>query len=157
MEQLSFQLPEWTKVAEVELVYKTKVKASERPKINSSKDIYDVLRQIWDENKIEMLEEFKVIFLNRGNRVTGVYEASSGGITGTVADPRLILAAAIKSLAVSIILSNNHHSGNLKPSRADEELTLKIKEAAKYHDIRVIDHIIVTSEGYYSFADEGLL
>lgn len=157
MEQLSFQLPEWTKVAEVELVYKTKVKASERPKINSSKDIYDVLRQIWDENKIEMLEEFKVIFLNRGNRVTGVYEASSGGITGTVADPRLILAAAIKSLAVSIILSHNHPSGNLKPSRADEELTLKIKEAAKYHDIRVIDHIIVTCEGYYSFADEGLL
>jgi len=157
MEQLSFQMPEWTKVAEVELVYKTKVKASERPKINSSKDIYDVLRQIWDENKIEMLEEFKVIFLNRGNRVTGVYEASSGGITGTVADPRLILAAAIKSLAVSIILSHNHPSGNLKPSRADEELTLKIKEAAKYHDIRVIDHIIVTCEGYYSFADEGLL
>ena len=157
MEQLSFLLPEWTKVAEVELVYKTKVKASERPKINSSKDIYDVLRQIWDENKIEMLEEFKVIFLNRGNRVTGVYEASSGGITGTVADPRLILAAAIKSLAVSIILSHNHPSGNLKPSRADEELTLKIKEAAKYHDIRVIDHIIITSERYYSFADEGLL
>ena len=157
MEQLSFQMPEWTKVAEVELVYKTKVKASERPKISSSKDIYDVLRQIWDENKIEMVEEFKVIFLNRGNRVTGVYEASSGGITGTVADPRLILAAAIKSLAVSIILSHNHPSGNLKPSRADEELTLKIKDAAKYHDIRVIDHIIVTSEGYYSFADEGLI
>lgn len=157
MEQLSFLSPEWTKVAEVELVYKTKVKASERPKISSSKDIYDVLRQIWDENKIEMVEEFKVIFLNRGNRVTGVYEASSGGITGTVADPRLILAAAIKSLAVSIILSHNHPSGNLKPSRADEELTLKIKEAAKYHDIRVIDHIIITSERYYSFADEGLL
>lgn len=157
MEQLSFQMPEWSKVAEVELVYKTKVKASERPKINSSKDIYNVLRQIWDENKIDMVEEFKVIFLNRGNRVTGVYEASSGGITGTVADPRLILAAAIKSLSVSIILSHNHPSGNLKPSRADEELTLKIKEAGKYHDIRVIDHIIVTSEGYYSFADEGLL
>lgn len=151
------QFPEWTRVAEVELVYKTKVKASERPKITSSKDIYNILRQVWDENKIDMLEEFKVIFLNRANRVTGVYDASSGGITGTVADPRLILAAAIKSLSVSIVLSHNHPSGNLKPSRADEELTIKIKEAASYHDIKVLDHIIITSEAYFSFADEGLL
>lgn len=157
MEQLTMNLPEWTRVAEVELVYKTKIKTSERPKVTSSKDIYVVLKQVWDENKIEMLEEFKVIFLNRANRVIGVYDASSGGITGTVADPRLILAAAIKSLCVSIVLSHNHPSGNLKPSRADEELTLKIKEAAGYHDIRVLDHIIVTSEAYYSFADEGLL
>ena len=156
MEQLTLNLPEWTRVAEVELIYKTKVKASERPLIRDSKDIYDVLKQIWDENKIEMLEEFKVVFLNRANRVIGVYDASSGGITGTVADPRLILAAAIKSLAVSIILSHNHPSGNLKPSKADEDLTTKIKEAAKYHDIRVIDHMIITSEGYYSFADEVL-
>jgi DNA repair protein RadC len=157
MEQLTLNLPEWTRVAEVELIYKSKVKASERPLIRDSKDIYGVLKQIWDENKIEMLEEFKVLFLNRANRIIGVYDASSGGITGTVADPRLILAAAIKSLAVSIVLSHNHPSGNLKPSKADEELTCKIKEAAKYHDIRVIDHIIVTSEGYYSFADEGLV
>jgi DNA repair protein RadC len=98
-----------------------------------------------------------VLLLNRANGVTGVYEASSGGITGTVADPRLILAAAIKSLSVSIILSHNHPSGNLNPSRADEEFTLKIKEAAKYHDIKVLDHIILTNEGYYSFADEGLI
>ncbi|MBN8718476.1 MAG: JAB domain-containing protein [Sediminibacterium magnilacihabitans] len=154
---MTMQFPEWTRAAEVELVYKTKVKASERPLIHDSKDIYNVLKKVWDENKIEMLEEFKVVFLNRANRVTGVYDASSGGITGTVADPRLILAAAIKSLAVSIILSHNHPSGNLKPSRADEELTLKIKEAAKYHDIRVIDHIIITNEAYYSFADEGVL
>ena len=157
MEQMTMQFPEWTRVAEVELVYKTKVKASERPLIRDSRDIYNVLKQVWDENKIEMLEEFKVVFLNRANRVTGVYDASSGGITGTVADPRLILAAAIKCLAVSIILSHNHPSGNLKPSKADEELTQKIKTAAAYHDIRVIDHAIITTEGYYSFADEGLL
>ncbi len=157
MEQLAMQLPEWIRVAEVELVYKTKVKASERPKVTSSKDIYNILKLVWDENKIDMLEEFKVIFLNRANRVTGVYDASSGGITGTVADPRLILAAAIKSLSVSIVLSHNHPSGNLKPSRADEELTLKIKEAASYHDIKVLDHIIISSESYYSFADEGLI
>lgn len=157
MEQMTMRLPEWTRVAEVELVYKTKIKASERPKITSSRDIYEVLKQIWDENKMEMQEQFKVILLNRANRVTGVYETSTGGLTGTVADPRLILAAALKSLAVSIILSHNHPSGNLKPSLADEELTQKIKVAASYHDIRVIDHIIISSEGYLSFADEGLL
>ena len=149
--------PEWSKVAEVELVYKTKVKASERPLIKTSKDCYETLLKVWDENRIEFQEEFKVLLLNRANRVTGVYEASAGGITGTVADPRLILAAAIKSLSVIIVLAHNHPSGNLKPSRADEELTLKIKEAAKYHDITVLDHIIVTNEGYYSFADEGLI
>lgn len=157
MEQMKMQFPEWTKVAEVELVYKTRVKASERPLIKSSADTYKLLREIWDDNKIEMQEEFKVLFLNRGNRVIGVYDASCGGICGTVADPRLILAAALKSLSVSLILAHNHPSGNLKPSRADEELTSKINEAAKFHDIKVLDHIILTSEQYYSFADEGLL
>lgn len=157
MEQLAMQFPEWTRVAEVELVYKTNVKPSERPKISSVKDSYKLLKELWNENTIEMQEEFKVMLLNRGNKVIGIYEASAGGLTGTVADPRLILAAAIKSLAVSIIFSHNHPSGNLKPSRADEELTQKIKVAANYHDIKVIDHIIITSEAYYSFAEEGLL
>lgn len=80
-----------------------------------------------------------------------------GGITGTVADPRLILAAAIKVAACAMMLVHNHPSGSLKPSAADEELTTKIKEGARYFDIKVLDHLIVTSEGYYSFADEGLL
>ena len=157
MEQTMIDQPNWCKVAEVELVYKTKVKASERPQIKTSHDSFSILKQIWDDNKINMLEQFKVLLLNRANKVIGVYEASSGGITGTIADSRLILATAIKSLAVSIILSHNHPSGNLKPSRADEELTAKIKSACNLHDIKVLDHVIVTSESYYSFADEGLL
>lgn len=157
MEQSRVQLPEWTRVAEVELVYKTKIKASERPKVNSSRDIFNIIRQLWDQNKIDMLEEFKVLLLNRGNRIIGLYEVSSGGITGTVADPRLILAAALKSLSVGIVLCHNHPSGNLTTSQADEQLTRKIKEAAAFHDITVLDHIILTSEAYYSFADEGLL
>ena len=157
MEQTMIYQSDWCKVAEVELVYKTKVKASERPHIRTSKECYDLLKQIWNKNRIDMLEEFKVLLLNRAGRVMGVYEASSGGISGTTADPRLILAAAIKSLAVSVILSHNHPSGNLIPSTADEQLTYKIKEAANFHDIKVADHIIITSEGYYSFADEGLI
>ncbi|GAB2820457.1 JAB domain-containing protein [Ferruginibacter profundus] len=156
MEQTMIQ-PDWSKVAEVELVYKTKVKASERPLIKSSKDCYVIFSELWDENKMEIQEEFKVLLLNRANRVLGVYQAFAGGMTEVSIDPRLILAAAVKSLSVAIVLSHNHPSGNLKPSRADEELTIKIKEAAKYLDIKVIDHLIVSSEGYLSFADEGLL
>ncbi len=149
--------PEWCQVAEVELVYKTKVKPSQRPKITTSVDAYEILQKIWNRDKIELVEEFKVLLLNRSNKVLGVLDASSGGITGTVADPRIILTAAIKANAVGIVLSHNHPSGSLKPSRADEELTVKIKEAARFLDMTVLDHIIITSEGYYSFADEGLL
>lgn len=157
MEQTTINQPDWCKVAEVELVYKTKVKASERPQIRSSKDCYNILKQAWDENKIDMLEEFKVLFLNRANKAIGIYEVSAGGISSTIVDVRLVLAAALKSLAVTIILSHNHPSGNLIPSAADEQLTYKIKEVAKFHDIKVADHLIITSEGYYSFADEGIL
>ncbi len=149
--------PEWYQVAEVELVYRTKVKPSQRPKITTSVDAYEILQKIWNRDKIELVEEFKVLLLNRSNKVLGVLDASSGGITGTVADPRIILTAAIKANAVGIVLSHNHPSGSVKPSRADEELTVKIREAARFLDMTVLDHIIITSEGYYSFADEGLL
>jgi DNA repair protein RadC len=102
-------------------------------------------------------EVFVVIFLNQANKINHFQVISEGGITGTVADPRIILKKALEENAVSIILCHNHPSGNLSPSRADEELTQKIKEAAKYFDIKVLDHIIVSEEGYYSFADAGLL
>lgn len=145
------------KVAEVELIYKSNVKASERPQICHSKDAYELFNQIWDKNKIDLLEQFKIVLLNRSNKVLGVYEVSQGGITGTVADPRLILTAALKANAVSLMLAHNHPSGSVKPSRQDEELTSKIREGAKFLDIKVLDHIIITSESYFSFADEGLL
>lgn len=155
MEQL-LNLTALTTVAEVELIYKSRVKPSERPLVNNTGKCYQLLLQTWDENKIDFVEQFKVLLLNRCNRVLGLYELSSGGITGTVADVRLVMMAALKANAVAIILSHNHPSGNLKPSRDDEELTRKIKTAGMYLDIQVLDHIIVTSEGYYSFADEGV-
>jgi DNA repair protein RadC len=102
-------------------------------------------------------EVFAVVFLNRANKVNHFEIVSEGGITGTVADPRIILKKALEEDAVSIILCHNHPSGSLKPSRPDEELTAKIKAAAKYFDIAVLDHVIVSDAGYYSFADEGLL
>lgn len=156
MEQL-MNLSALNMVAEVELVYKNKVKPSERPLVKSAKECYQLLLQTWDENKHEFVEQFKVVLMNRAQRVLGIYELSTGGVTGTVADPKLVFTAALKANACNIILSHNHPSGNFKPSRADEELTKKIVTAGMYLDIKVIDHLIITSEGYYSFADEGLL
>ena len=102
-------------------------------------------------------EVFGVLYLNRANKINHFEIVSEGGITGTVADPRVILRKALESDAVNLILCHNHPSGSLRPSRADELLTEKIREAASFLDIRVIDHIIVSDDGYYSFADEGLL
>ncbi len=146
-------------VSEIDIIYKRKVtcKVSERPLVTSAADCYKICLHYWDDNKIELLEQFKVLFLSRSNRVLQILPVSQGGITGTVADPRLILAGAIKIAACAMILVHNHPSGNLKPSKADEELTQKIKCAAAYHDIKVIDHLIISAEGYYSFGDEGLL
>ena len=98
-----------------------------------------------------------VMFLNRANKINHTEIISRGGITGTVADPRVILKRALEEDAVSIVLCHNHPSGSLKPSRADEALTQKIKEAARYFDIRVADHVIVSEAGFFSFADQGLL
>ncbi len=151
------QNSDWTKVSEVELIYKSKVKASERPRIRDSREAYTLLMFHWDLNKIELIEEFKVIFLNQANKVLGIFNVSSGGITGTVADPRLIFSAALKASACNIMLAHSHPSGNLKPSHADEELTLKLKNAGQFLDVRVLDHLIVTKDQYFSFADEGLI
>ena len=144
-------------VAEIQLSYKPKVKASLRPKITSSNDAYEILLSSWDISKIDFVEQFKVMLLNRANKVPGVLEISSGGISGTVADPKLIFAAALKAGASGLILSHNHPSSNLQPSQADISLSKKVKEGGTLLEIPVLDHIIVTSEGYYSFADEGLL
>jgi DNA repair protein RadC len=116
-----------------------------------------ILKHFWNEDKINLIEEFKVLFLNRANRVLQIFTASQGGVTGTVADPRIILGVALKVGACVIFLAHNHPSGSLKPSMADEELTKKIREAAKYHDIKVVDHIILNDESYFSFADDGLM
>ena len=122
--------------------------------ITSSSDVANYLQVMLRDYQHEV---FAVIFLNRANKINHFQIISEGGITGTVADPRIILKKALEENAVSIILCHNHPSGNLKPSRADEELTQKIKEAARFFDIKVLDHLIVSEEGYFSFADQGIL
>lgn len=144
-------------VAEIQLSYKSNVKPSLRPKITSSRDAHEVLKRVWNDSIIELCEQFKVIFTNRANKVLGVFEVSTGGIAGTVADPKLIFVAALKAGATGLILSHNHPSGNLSPSHADIELTKKIKEGGRLLEIQLLDHLILTSESYFSFADEGLI
>lgn len=144
-------------LAEVELIYKTKVRPSDRPKISSSRDAYKILIEAWDLDTLELREEFKILLLNRANKVLGLFSLSKGGVAGTVADPKLIFTAALKANASGVILAHNHPSGNLQPSQSDLDLTKKCKEAGKFLEIGVLDHLIITSEKYYSMADEGII
>jgi DNA repair protein RadC len=143
-----------TITAALELGSRREIAQKKLDVVIQSRDVAEYLRA---QFKFKKHEIFAVLYLNRANKIKHSEIISEGGITGTVADPRIILKKALENDAVSIILCHNHPSGSLKPSRADEELTKKIAEAASYFDIKILDHIIVSEEGYYSFADEGLL
>lgn len=149
--------PAWAIASEIELSYKSKVKASERPAITGSRDLYKLLLNHWDQDKLELMEQFKVALLNRANKVLGILNLATGTITGTAVDVRLLFAAALKTAAIRIVLCHNHPSGTLQPSPADMRLTEKIKSAGDFLDIEVLDHIIIAQEGFYSFADNGLI
>lgn len=143
-----------TIVAAMELGRRRKLVETLKNSVKTSADIaHFFMAQLQDK----LHEVFAVAYLNRANKINHLEVISEGGITGTVADPRIILKKALEHNAVNIVLCHNHPSGSLKPSRADELLTRKIKEAALLLDMNVIDHIIVSGEGYYSFADEGIL
>ncbi len=142
-------------VAEIKVSYSTT--NTPKIKITSVNKAYQVLLSLWDLDTIELQEEFKVLLLNRSNEVLGIYPLSKGGITGTVVDSRLIFAVALKCNATGIILCHNHPSGNLKPSDADITLTRSIKKCADFLDINLIDHLIITKNGCFSFSNEGKL
>ena len=143
-------------VAEIQVSYRTKIKASERRKVVTSKDVETAFRDIWSEG-MELREEFYILLVNRSNRILGWYKLSQGGVTGTVVDAKLIFSIALKGLASSIILAHNHPSGNLQPSDADIKLTRRLKQAGEILDISVLDHLIMSLEGYSSFADDGIM
>nr|WP_199001269.1 JAB domain-containing protein [Flavobacterium sp. ASV13] len=147
----------WEIVAEIELIYKTKVKASERPQIKSSRSAYELVLASWDPDKIEFLEQCKILLLNPALKVLGIYELSSGGITGTVVDIRHIFSAALKANATAFMMIHNHPSGRTIASEADKQITRKVTAAGQLLDIALIDHLIITPESYYSFADDGVL
>jgi len=144
-------------VSEIQLVYKPVIRPSQRLKVGQASDVYKMLLDSWDMDSIDIVEQFKIVLLNRANKVLGVSLISSGGLSGTVVDLKVVFAIALKGGATSLVLSHNHPSGNLKPSQQDITITRKIKEAGKLFDIDTVDHLIISSEGYYSFAEEGLL
>lgn len=125
--------------------------------IKTSKDAADTFRKIWDVDTLPIYESMICIFLNRNNNTIGWYKVSQGGLSGTLMDVRLILSIALTSLAQGLILCHNHPSGNLTPSEADTAMTRKLKEAGNLMDIQLLDHIILSEEGYYSFIDEGII
>lgn len=143
-------------VSEVALIYKNKVKPTDRPQVTSSKTAYDVLLFNWSD-QIEYVEEFNVLLLNRANRVIGFYNVSKGGQSSTIVDAKVVFAAALKASAHFLVLSHNHPSLNIQPSLQDIQLTKKLVEGAKLLDLKVIDHLIITPYSYFSFADEGKL
>jgi DNA repair protein RadC len=144
-------------IAEIQVSYRTKVRPSERKQIHSSKEAENLFRSVWNRDTIELRESMLVMLLNRANKVLGYFNVSEGGTAGTVVDAKLVFAVALKCQAHGFILCHNHPSGNLKPSQSDIDLTRKMKEAGKFLEIQLLDHIILTVESYVSLADEGFI
>ena len=144
-------------ISEIRVAYSKK--KGDDVHITSSKMAFESILPHYPKDTIALQEQFLIMYLNRVNKVIGVYHAFTGGITSTVVDIRIILAVALKSMACGMIISHNHPSGVIKPSLADNELTNKIKEASRLMDIELLDHIIVSPDRktYYSFKDEGEL
>jgi DNA repair protein RadC len=124
--------------------------------IKSSDDSHRFIKQFYGDD-LEVYESFFILLLNRKNATTGYAKISQGGIAGTLVDVKIVAKYAVDSLASAVVLAHNHPSGNLNPSGADIELTKKIKSALSLLDIVVLDHIILTKDSYYSFADEGMM
>ena len=142
-------------IAEIEITYNPVIKPSQRPKISSSGDAKDIFLNNWDN--IKYYESFKIMLLNGANKVLGIKIISTGGLSGTVADPKMIFQAALKANASSIIAAHNHPSGNTAPSEADIRLTRKIKEIGILLELTLLDHLILTDNQCYSFADKRMM
>lgn len=144
------------KPPKVKIVYNKILKPHERIKVGTSREAYNVFKEIWS-NQIDTREEMIILLLDRSNSVLGYDFLSMGGITGTVADIRLLFSVALNSLATSIIMCHNHPSGNLTPSTADIELTRRVRDTGKIMDIALLDHLIINNDSYCSMQDDGYL
>ncbi len=144
-----------TKPPKIRIVYSRKP-GRKKIRIKSSKDAFKVFQQVWSK-QIETREEMVILFLDSSNAVLGYYILSMGGINKTVVDSRLLFAVALKSLATSVIIAHNHPSGNLIPSKSDIELTKAIQKTGDLMEIKLLDHLIIGKDDYYSFADIGVI
>lgn len=145
------------KVAEVQLTYKNRVPCKERQQVKDSESAYKIAKAQFPDETIDYRESFKAIYMNRTSHVLGCLTVSEGGPCSTAVDVKLILQGALLTNATGVILAHNHPSGNLMPSGPDKSMTEKIKKALTVMDIQLLDHLIVTSESYFSFADEGVM
>lgn len=152
------QLNNLNNLGELDVVYKYRSKLSDRPKILNSNDSVTVLKRLFNKDKIGMQEQFVVIYLNRSNHVIGCSNLFIGGIGSMTIETRIIVSLGLKLLASGVIISHNHPSGNLEPSKEDLNITNKIKLALELLDMKLLDHIIVTPDfRFKSFVNEGLL
>lgn len=143
-------------VAEIEVTYRNTVTPENRIKVTLSQECYELLKSIWSD-KIEYVEEFYIVLLNKAHHVLGISKISEGSMSGCIVDPKRIFQVALKSNAACVILSHNHPSSQVNPSGNDRQITQKVHAAGKLLDIDVLDHLIITPESYFSFADSGEL
>jgi DNA repair protein RadC len=142
-------------IAEIKISYSHKTLKKFRIKIKNSADAYKSFLKSWDKDLIELQEEFKMLLLNNSNEVLGIHTLSKGSTRGTVVDLKLLFVIALKSNATGIIISHNHPSGTLKPSSSDLELTKRIKKSGELLDIKLLDHLIITKDEFYSLSDNN--
>jgi len=140
------------KVREIDVSFKNE--RIEFAQISTSDDVYEFVKNILSSG-IDVQEHFVVLYLNTANKLIGYYNHTVGTINSTQVDVELITAVALKVLAKNVIIAHNHPSGNKNPSEADKSITKKLKDALKYFDVNLLDHVIATSSGYYSLANEG--
>lgn len=151
------QLKSLYRVSEIGIHYKYKVPYKDRVNIPSSSVAYEVLKLTWDQNKIELMEQFKILLTDNKSNALGLVDIAGGSINACIVDPRLLFSAALKAKASGIILSHNHPSGNVVPSEFDKKLTEKICQGGEILNIAILDHLIVAPHDYYSFADNGIM
>ena len=144
-----------SRLAEISLKYKTEIPTDDMPKVSNPREAVEVLRSIWDQDTIQLKEEFYVLLLNNAKRCLGWSKVSSGGGSATVVDPATVFQVALLTNACSVILAHNHPSGNLNASKADINLTQRIIDVGKLLGINVEDHIILTDSSYCSFKGKG--
>jgi len=145
-------------VADIELQYRKRPITTVPTKISDSHNVHKFFMDNYYDSSIMLVKEFfYILLLNRSNRITSVCKISEGGINGTVVDVRIIVSAVLLNLSSSVIAIHNHPSGNLLPSESDKLLTNKISKALTLIEVKLIDHLIITDDKYYSFADKGLI
>lgn len=145
-----------THIAEISIAYSHKADPQSYPLIRTSRDAYDVFMKVWDKSTIDLYETMWMLLLSRSNNVLGAFRLSQGGVAATIVDAKIVFGTALKAGASSIILAHNHPSGNLRPSQPDKEITKNLQSGGEILGISLLDHLIISSQGYASFADDSL-